>query len=544
MERDTLSNEQIDQDYRLACQAYPISDVKIEIPPESLTSLQRLQIDGQENIVEIDPKVIAIDIEVNAPNQTDLRSDFTRVDLAVQNCGYPPLSGDLQSISQLSEVLRKEHGKVRLAVAPESNRTQLVSTFPPGTQLLGLAVDIGSTKLALYLVDLANGITLAKTGVMNPQISYGEDVVSRIAFANQKPTNRVLLQKRLIEVLNDAISRLCEETGNQRSQIVDAVIVGNTVMHHFLCKLPVYQLGIAPYVAAASEPLDFKACEVGLDLALAAHIYTPANIAGYIGGDHTSVLGTIADHNPPHTTVVIDIGTNTEISLFFKNEIFSCSTASGPAFEGAHIHDGMRASSGAIEKVRIVDGKISVTTIGNVPAVGICGTGILSAIAELLRHGVIDSRGTIEKALPCVHASDHHIEIVLVEASESGSKKAVVVTRKDIHEIQLAKGAIRSGIEVLLQSAGIHADDVEKWVIAGAFGTYLDISSAIRIGMFPEVPIERFLQVGNAAGEGAKQMLLSKGKRQNAKNIAQQINYVELTIFPGFTERFINSMYF
>jgi len=544
MEQDILSSEQINHDYRLACQAYPISDIKIEIPPESLTSLHRLQIDGQENIVAADPEVIGLDIEVSAPNQTDLRSDFSRVNQAVQKCGYLPLSGDLQSISQLSDVLRKEHGKVRLAIKPESHRTQLISTFPAGTKLLGLAVDIGSTKLALYLVDLSNGITLAKTGVVNPQISYGEDVVSRIAFANQKPANRVLLQKRLVEVLNSTISGLCEETGTQQNQIVDAVIVGNTVMHHFLCHLPVYQLGIAPYVAAVSEPLYFKASEVGLDLAIAAHIFTPANIAGYIGGDHASVLGTIVDHNLSRTTVVIDIGTNTEISLFYKNKIFSCSTASGPAFEGAHIHDGMRASSGAIEKVRIVDGKISVTTIGNVPAVGICGTGILSAIAEMLRYGVIDRRGTIKKGLPCVRASDHHVDIVLVEASESGSKRAIVVTRKDIHEIQLAKGAIRSGIDVLLQSAEIQADDVEKWVIAGAFGTYLDISSAIRIGMFPAVPIERFLQVGNAAGEGAKQMLLSKGKRQITNEIAQRVNYIELTISAGFSDRFIHSMYF
>lgn len=544
MEKDILNSDQIRQEYRLACQAYPVGDVKIEIPPESLTSLQRLQIDGQESIIEVDPEVIALDINVNAPTHTDLRSDFTRVDQAIQNSGYPPLCGDLVSISQLSDVLRKERGKVRLAIAPKSNRTRLVSTFPYNTQLLGLAVDIGSTKLALYLVDLTNGITLAKTGVMNPQISYGEDIVSRIAFANQKADHRLLLQRRLVEALNRAISDLCQETGTQQSQIVDAVMVGNTVMHHFLCRLPVYQLGTAPYVAAVSEPLDFKASEIGLDLAIAAKLYTPANIAGYIGGDHTSVLVTLADHSLSHTIAAIDIGTNTEISLFCKGKIFSCSTASGPAFEGAHIHDGMRASSGAIEKVRISDGGISVTTIGNVPAVGICGTGILSAISEMLEHGIIDHRGVIKKESPCVRTLDRRTEVVLVGENESGTKKAVVVTRKDIHEIQLAKGAIRTGIDALLQSAGIQAGDVEKWVIAGAFGTYLDISSAIRIGMFPAAPIERFLQVGNAAGEGAKQMLLSKKKRVIANEIVKQVNYIELTIFPGFSDHFIHAMYF
>lgn len=544
MEKDILNSDQIRQEYRLACQAYPVGDVKIEIPPESLTSLQRLQIDGQESIIEVDPEVIALDINVNAPTHTDLRSDFTRVDQAIQNSGYPPLCGDLVSISQLSDVLRKERGKVRLAIAPKSNRTRLVSTFPYNTQLLGLAVDIGSTKLALYLVDLTNGITLAKTGVMNPQISYGEDIVSRIAFANQKADHRLLLQRRLVEALNRAISDLCQETGTQQSQIVDAVMVGNTVMHHFLCRLPVYQLGTAPYVAAVSEPLDFKASEIGLDLAIAAKLYTPANIAGYIGGDHTSVLVTLADHSLSHTIAAIDIGTNTEISLFCKGKIFSCSTASGPAFEGAHIHDGMRASSGAIEKVRISDGGISVTTIGNVPAVGICGTGILSAISEMLEHGIIDHRGVIKKESPCVRTLDRRTEVVLVGENESGTKKAVVVTRKDIHEIQLAKGAIRTGIDALLQSAGIQAGDVEKWVIAGAFGTYLDISSAIRIGMFPAAPIERFLQVGNAAGEGAKQMLLSKKKRVIADEIVKQVNYIELTIFPGFSDHFIHAMYF
>jgi uncharacterized 2Fe-2S/4Fe-4S cluster protein (DUF4445 family) len=440
--------------------------------------------------------------------------------------------------------LRHHKWSARLALRPRPPVSDLVAVLPPGTPLLGLAVDLGSTKLAVYLVDLASGATLVKTGVMNPQISYGEDVVSRIAFANKSVENRRTLQTRLVETLNGVLDEFCAQLGVSHNQVVDAVVVGNTAMHHFFCGLPVEQLGAAPYVAAVSQPLDVRAAELGLKLAPGAWVHLPANIAGYVGGDHTAVLLTTQGFAAEQTLVAVDIGTNTEISVIYEGKIVSCSTASGPAFEGAHIRDGMRAAPGAIERVRITNGEVHVTTIGGLAPVGICGSGILWAISEMLEAGIVDERGALRKDLPGVRTSNGgKAEFVLAPAAKSGHGRDVVVTRSDINEIQLAKGAIRAGIEILLHELGLDPLQVDAWIIAGAFGTFLDIGSALKLGMFPSVPLERFHQVGNAAGVGAKQMLLSRQKRRQASQLVEQVSYVELTIYPQFTQEFVKAMY-
>jgi len=623
-EEENLDAGQIARGYRLACQAQPLSDVTIDIPPESLPAAQQMQVEGQETAVAIDPAVIPFELQLAAPSLGDLRSDLTRANHAVSGpvqpecadsgqlrsapvssgqlrsrttgvfqeqpecskynrgvpsttgvfqeqpvcsdsgqlrpnttgvfqeqpeCtetakGYAPLQGNLDGLEAFSRKIREQDWQARLAIRPGNNSTYLVGTFPPGTRLLGLAVDVGSTKLALYLVDLHSGATLAQSGVMNPQIAFGEDVISRIAFANKGEENRHLLQTRLVETLNQTVGELCSRAGASREQIVDAVLVGNTVMHHFLCGLPVSQLGAAPYIPAVSEPLDFLAREIGLQLAACAWAHLPANIAGYVGADHTAALLTVQAYAGDRRLVLVDIGTNTEISLVTSHGIFSCSTASGPAFEGAHIRDGMRAAPGAIERVRITGEEVRVNTVGGQPPVGICGTGILKAIAEMLEVGVLDRRGNLRKDDRRVRVVDGKPAFVLVPAAQSGNGREIVITRKDVNEIQLAKGAIRTGIEVLLNEAGVGAGAVDEWIVAGAFGTYLDLGSAQRTGLFPTQPLERFRQVGNAAGMGAKQMLISRHKREEASRLARQVQYIELTVYPNFTEKFLEAMYF
>ncbi len=542
-----LSAEMIADGFRLACQAEPISDVRIDIPPESLPAAQKMQVDGQENILSLDPAVIAVDLSLQPPTLEDLRSDLTRVEDALNETGFSPLRADLAVLSELSKRLREQDWSVRLALRPmaeENQGARLIAALKPGKPLLGLAVDMGSTKLAVYLVDLDSGTTLAKSGVMNPQIAYGEDVVSRIAFANKSEANRRLLQTRLTDTLNDVTGQLCREVGASTEQIVDAVLVGNTAMHHFFSSLPVEQLGAAPYIPAVSEPLESRAAEVGLDIAPGARFYLPANIAGYVGADHTSALLATQAYNNDQSLVLVDIGTNTEISLVHQGKIVTCSTASGPAFEGAHIHDGMRAAPGAIERVAISGGQVQTFTIGGKPPVGICGTGILTALSQMLDSGALDHRGAFNKQDAHVRMQDGHTEYLLAAAAQTGHGRDIVVTRKDVHEIQLAKGAIRAGIEILLEEAGLRPEDVQAWVIAGAFGTFLDLSSAQRVGMFPAVPLERFRQVGNAAGVGAKEMLLSRSKRVESTKIVSQVQYIELTIYPEFTHRFVDAMYF
>jgi uncharacterized 2Fe-2S/4Fe-4S cluster protein (DUF4445 family) len=552
-EKEALSSDQLAQGFRLACQAAPTSNVRLDIPPESLPAAQKMQVDGRETSVELKPGVDMIELQVKGPDLYDLRSDLSRVNDTLSEAGFARGSGDPSVIATVSDCFRNNQWDARLAFRKRPERTEIVSAFPKGAKAVGLAVDMGSTKLAIYLVDLESGATLASTGMMNPQIAYGEDVVSRIAFANRSKENQKLLQSRLVETINQTVENLFGPLGISQDQIVDAVMVGNTAMHHFFCGLPVNQLGAAPYIAAVSDPFEIRASDVGLKIAPGANVYLPPNIAGYVGADHTSALLASQAYNGGQTMVLVDIGTNTEISITHHGRVLSCSTASGPAFEGAHIHDGMRAAPGAIEKVLLRDNQVQVYTIAGALPVGICGTGILKAISEMADQKLIDNRGVFSKnpenfrdRIQKVSGNNGNtqVQFILVPAGKTGHGRDIVVTRKDVHEIQLAKGAIRTGIDILIKECGITPDEVDHWVIAGAFGTYLDLQSALRIGMFPSAPVERFHQVGNAAGVGAKQMLLSTEKRNQARSLAEKVEYIELTVYPKFTDLFVEAMYF
>jgi uncharacterized 2Fe-2S/4Fe-4S cluster protein (DUF4445 family) len=340
------------------------------------------------------------------------------------------------------------------------------------------------------------------------------------------------------------IGELCAESGVVAAQIVEAVIVGNTAMHHLLIGLPVHQLAMAPYVPAVGESLEMHVAELGLAIAPGALVYFPPNIAGFVGADHVAVLVATDILHTNETMLALDIGTNTEITLAVGGRLLSCSCASGPAFEGAHIHDGMRAAPGAIERVRIKGGEPAVFTIGNEAPVGICGSGILDAVAEMLKAGIVDRRGSIQAGAPNVRPGSEGglLEVVLWKAEGTGRDRDVVVTRSDVNEVLLAKGAIRAGIEVLLQEAGIGHESIDEFVVAGAFGTYLDIDSAVAVGMFPDLPRWRFRQIGNAAGTGARRMLVSARSRQIANELPARIEYVELTTHPGFTDAFMKAL--
>ncbi len=565
-EQESLEPAQLEAGYRLACQTEPLSDVRLEIPPDSLTAAQQMQVEGREGQVLLRPAVLPVDLTLEQPDLTDLRSDVARVDAALARLGHAPLRASLAMLARLSRALRRSAWQARLAIRPAGGYSDLVSILPPGLPLLGLAMDLGSTKLAIYLVDLATGATLARTGVMNPQIAYGEDVVSRIAFANRSEENRLLLQTRLVDAVNQALADFFQQHHLIPDQVVDVTAVGNTAMHHLFTGLPVEQLGAAPYVPVASAPLEFAAAEIGLTLAPGARVFIPANIAGYVGADHVSALlaaralGSLPDpaclpetplladpistNSQSPTALLVDIGTNTEISLTYRGRIYSCSTASGPAFEGAHIRDGMRAAPGAIDRVRIEPTRVHLTTIANTPPVGICGSGILTAVAQMLDAGIIDERGVLRPVDGRVRTRGRQAEYILAGPDETGHGREIVVTRKDVNEIQLAKGAIRAGINLLLQQAAIPPEAIDNFIIAGAFGTHLDLASALRIGMFPALPLERYHQIGNAAGVGAKEMLISLACRAEAARIIERVTYIELTTHPDFTPQFVEAMYF
>ena len=544
-EKALYSNYELEFGFRLACQSYPLSDLTIEIPPESLTAPQRLQVEGSTQTVELDPPVVPIELVIPEPTITDLRADTTRVmDSLIYKGIKQPIEINFPLLDSFSPLLRSNNWHVTMAM----RKSSVIAVLPVGSQLLGLAVDVGTTKLAAYLCDLGTGSILAKTGAMNPQTAFGEDVISRISYADNVSNGNKILQTRLIDTLNQVIEELCSVARNNNpsispDHIVEAVVVGNTAMHHLFAGLPVHQLGIAPYVPSVSEPMDLVASYIGLKISHGAKIHLPSNIAGYVGADHVAMLLSTGLSSTTKTTIALDIGTNTEITLLHNNQMLSCSCASGPAFEGAHIQAGMRAAPGAIERVQIIQGELRTQTIDNIDPIGICGSGILDAIACMRQIGVIDHRGSFTSAHPSVRQNDKKREFILVEHQSSGNGHDIVITRQDVNEIQLAKGAIRAGVEVLLESAGISAEMVEEFIIAGAFGTYINVPSAIQIGMFPELPLNRFHQVGNAAGAGARQMLLSMEHRRLAEEIAKRVKYVELSAYTNFANIFSRSLF-
>ncbi len=535
-----LYDTEVEAGFRLACQCSPLSDLKLNISPESLTASQRLQIEGQEVEIELDPIVLPVDITLQPPGMDDLRSDTTRLNDAFAERGLPSPQIGLPVLSSLAPRLRAQDWQVRFAL----RIGEIVSVLPPEVPLLGLAVDIGTTKMAAYLVDLSTGETLAKGGATNPQVAYGEDVISRIAYANANPDGRAKLQSELVSRLNELVADLCAQAEADSQQIVESVVVGNTAMHHLFAGLPVRQLGESPYVPSVGEAVALPARHIGLDAAPGSYVYLPPNIAGYVGADHVSMLLASGVANRDETIIALDIGTNTEISLVSEGRLLTCSCASGPAFDGAHIQDGMRAVPGAIERIRIADGVVHTQTVGGRSPVGICGSGILDAVAEMVRAEILTPVGQLQKDHPLVSKVDKNHLLTLVPAFASGHGRPVVVTRKDVNEIQLAKGAIRAGMDVLLDLAGVAYDQVDACVIAGAFGTYLDVESAIRIGMFPPFPLDRFQQIGNAAGMGAKHLLLSQAKRREAEEMLSRIQYIELTTHQNFTSLFAKSIMF
>ncbi len=540
-EKAELGEADVQAGWRLACQTQIVGDVRVHVPPESLVTAQRTQTEGQAPAVELHPAAQALDVRLDPPTLHDLRSDAARLRGALDS---PDMLIDLPVLRHLPEDLRAWDFRASVFVRSTavSSQQSVVAIRPPGTAPLGLAVDIGTTKLAAYLVHLNSGETLASAGAMNPQIAYGEDVMARISHALSHPSGAESLRSAIVTALNQLAGELCNQVRRDVADIADAVIVGNTAMHHLFLGLPVRQLGLAPYVPAESAAMDVQARDVGLALAPGAYVHLLPSIAGFVGADHVAML--LATNMTLDSTsgVVLgmDIGTNTEVSLIANGRHLSCSTASGPAFEGAHIRFGMRAAPGAIEEVSIRDGRVLFKTVEDEPPVGLCGSGILDLVAEMRHAGIINSRGAMQEG-PRVRRGDHGLEFVVVAGSENDGRE-ITFSRSDVAEIQLAKGAMRAGVNILLKHTGITEAEIDQVIIAGAFGTYLDVQSGIDIGMFPRVDRHRFKQVGNAAGAGARMALLSVAERERAVRIAQQVEYVELTAERDFQSEFARAL--
>jgi uncharacterized 2Fe-2S/4Fe-4S cluster protein (DUF4445 family) len=539
-EREFLSPEELAEGYRLACQTVPLGNCIVGLPPESLTAPQRTQVEGEEITVAPEPPVQTYVVALSPPSLDDLRADAERLlEALAQQHGVVASTVALPTLRELSPRARDEGWQIRVAVREK----EVIALLSPEAPPVGLAVDLGTTKIATYLVELETGITLAAKGIMNPQIAYGEDVIARMTFAQKEPGQAGRLQESVIEALNQAVVELCAEAGIAPVEILESVVVGNTAMHHLFLGLPVEQLACAPYVPAVVSALDIKARDLGLHIAPSATVHLLPNIAGYVGADHVAMLLATGVAHSDGVVLAIDIGTNTEVCLAKHGRLTSLSCASGPAFEGAHIKHGMRAANGAIESLRLVDGQIEYHTIGDEPPVGLCGSGILDTLAQLYLAGVVSHSGRMGDH-PRVRGEGARREFVLVGEDESSDgRPAITLTQKDVRELQLAKGAMRTGINVLLETSGLTADEIDRVIIAGAFGTYIHVPSAITIGMLPRLPLDRFRQVGNAAGMGAKLALISRSKRAEARALASRVGYIELATVPQFAKTFAQAMY-
>ncbi|MCJ7522426.1 MAG: ASKHA domain-containing protein [Dehalococcoidia bacterium] len=539
-EREVFSSEELKDGWRLACQTYPASDCKLNVPSESMTTTQRTQVEGLEITVAPEPPVQAYHLKLAGPSLSNPQADAEHLLQELNHQHHLHCNRvDIDVMRLLSPQLRSWKWQCQTSVRDN----EVIALGPWPSRQLGLAVDLGTTKIASYLIDLSDGRTLAAKGDMNPQIRYGEDIISRINSAIKSPKKGVQLQQITVEALNQLVADLCADIHANTEEIVEAVVVGNTAMHHLFLGLPVRQLALSPFVPAVTSALDIKARDLGLHIAAGAYVHLLPNIAGFVGADHVAMLLATNAWQAEGITVALDIGTNTEVSLIAGGKITTVSCASGPAFEGYHIKHGMRAASGAIERVQLADDNIQYQTVDKAPPVGICGSGILDAIAQLYLAGVINEGGRMLQSHPRVRNGQKQREFVLIGDEERSGQPAIVITQQDVRELQLAKSAIRTGIQVLLDTGGYSEDEISQVTIAGAFGTYIDVSSAITTGMLPAIPLNRFQQVGNAAGMGAKMALISLSKRADGAAVASRVRYIELASAPDFTQTFVQAGY-
>jgi uncharacterized 2Fe-2S/4Fe-4S cluster protein (DUF4445 family) len=417
--------------------------------------------------------------------------------------------------------------------------------------ICGVALDIGTTTVVAKLMDLADGRCLATHAALNPQVAFGDDVISRISYARSE-AELGRLHDTIIGCVNDLITRLCHDAGIPGNSIYETCIVGNTTMNHLFLRLPVEQLGQAPYHAYSLDAHDLSPHELGLTMNAAGNVHTVENVAGFVGSDTTAVALAVDIDAVSSPTLAVDIGTNGELVLAANGQLYAVSCAAGPALEGARIRHGSRAVDGAIEAVVINEHDIDLDVIGNGPARSICGSGLIDAVAVLLELNIVDASGRFQRrealaGLPEPIASrltevDGQPAFCLAFDAQDG-RPAVVLTQKDIREFQLAKGAIRAGITLLLNKVGLDEKQLDRVLLAGAFGTYIRPQSAVRVGLLPDIPLERLQSIGNAAASGAQMILLSQEFRRKAGSLARRIQYIELANEPSFAEAFSEAMF-
>lgn len=540
---------------RLSCYAEICGDLVVFVPEESRAHNQVIRKSAQQINVTIDPAMRKLAVELTPPSLHDPRGDFERLaEELSRTYGLEDLTIDIDVLRSLPRILRDQDWCV---TATLSMNREIILVEPGFVETsYGLAVDIGTTTVVGFLCDLRTGHVVGTASMMNPQVSYGEDVLSRLTYIMTNEEGFDELHRSIIEGLNEIIAKVAEEARIAPHEILEAVFVANSVMHHVLLGIHPEELGLSPYPPALQRSTDLKGRDSGLDILPTGNVHVLPLEAGFVGADSVAVLIAEEPYNHDEVTLIIDIGTNGELILGNRERLLSCSCATGPAFEGASIKFGMRAAPGAIEKVQIDPDtrEVQWKAVGDrkwhrephTPgsARGICGSGIIDAVAEMYRAGILQPSGAFSEDVSTPRRrrdANGKWEFVLAWADETVIDKDITVTLHDVRSIQLAKGAMYSGAKLMLKRLGVEQPD--RIVLAGAFGSFIDKKKAMALGMFPDCDLRRVYAVGNAAGDGARMALLSREKRAEAETMARQVEYVELSAEDDFEREFMRAIH-
>lgn len=548
---------------RLGCQAVVQSDIVIDVPPESQVHRQVIRKRAEARDITLNPTLKLVYVDVAEPDMHEPSGDLERLKTALeQNWSIKTPQIDLKLLTKLQPILRQGNWSVTCAIHQSDADTdpKIVDVWPGYYEggIYGLAVDLGSTTIAGHLCDLTTGEIVASAGQMNPQIRFGEDLMSRVSYSMMNEGGALEMTRAVRDGMNRLIANVAQEAGIETSQIFDAVFVCNPVMHHLFLGIDPFELGQAPFALATSDTVTLSAPDLDLDLHPNAQIYLLPCIAGHVGADAAAVALSEAPDKSEDLVLVVDVGTNAEILLGNQDRVLACSSPTGPAFEGAQISSGQRAAPGAIERVeidpetkeprfRVIGSDLWSDDPGFADAVessgvtGICGSGIIEAIAEMRLAGLTDASGLIgsreQTGTPRCFVDGRTNSYKLWE--DPKGEQIISVTNADIRAIQMAKAALYSGARLLMDKIGV--DRVDRVVLAGAFGAHISAKHAMILGMIPDVPLDKVTSAGNAAGTGARIALLNRDARREIEGTVANIEKIETAVEPRFQEHFINA---
>jgi len=564
IEEELLSEEEIKKSFRLACQAKLFKDTIIEVPSEIRLDFKRVFSSNLKGDIHRIKKNFALDsnlkkvfLGLEKPSLDDQRSDWERIKdglslKKIENISNLKIS--LPILKKIPILIRKADFRVTVTIL--NNEIFDIESGNTTESSYGIAFDIGTTTVAGYLIDLRTGKELSAVAKTNPQVIHGDDVISRIGFTQQPKGGLEKLQKEIVITLNEIIRETTQKAEIDKSNIYETVIVGNTCMHHLFLGINPINLAPSPYIPVIKESLSLKAKDIpGLSLNPTANIYMLPNISAFVGADILAGILSTSMWREDKAVLLVDLGTNGEIVLSYKGKLWSCSAAAGPAFEGARISSGMRAAEGAIDKVKIDNKFITYKVIKDGKVRGICGSGLIDLIAELLKLGLINKSGKLidreegnselsEEIRRRIVNGQEGNKFLLVKDKETENGKPLYLTQRDIREVQLAKAAIYAGIKILLKEVNIPLEDIQEILLAGAFGNFIDKKSAVRIGLLPNLSLKKIESVGNAAGRGAEITLCSNKMRELSQEISKKVKYVELSSRPDFQKEFMEAMFF